>query len=307
MKHIFIVNPTSGHGLAKTVIPMIKEYFVKNPQDYEIIMTEGKGHASKIASHFSIKDNVTLYSVGGDGTAYEVLNGINDHVCMAIIPAGTGNDYYRNLEVPEKNLNKILIETIEGKEALVDYGIANDRRFMNCTTMGFDADINVLANDIGSRFPIPRSLVYLVSTLIKLAHLRVMDITITLPNETIRIKSLLTAVMNGKWYGGGFQPTPMSSIQDGYFDLCIVKETNLATVLRLLPKYMKGTHVNEKIVTFVKADSFKLQTSEPVNMGSDGETQVETEIVFRLMKGGLTLRVPKASLLKERELYEVRE
>ena len=91
---------------------MIKEYFAKNPQDYEIIMTEGKGHASKIASHFSIKDNVTLYSVGGDGTAYEVLNGINDHVCMAIIPAGTGNDYYRNLEVPEKSLHKILIETI---------------------------------------------------------------------------------------------------------------------------------------------------------------------------------------------------
>ena len=97
MKHIFIVNPTSGGGKPATLIPVIHEYFKDKKEPYEILLTERNGHATDLTRRYSIKDDVTLYVVGGDGTVFEVLNGLNDSVPMAIIPAGTGNDAFRML------------------------------------------------------------------------------------------------------------------------------------------------------------------------------------------------------------------
>ena len=63
--------------------------------DYEIIETQFPNHAKEIAQQYTALDDVCLYAVGGDGTIFEVMNGINDQVPLAIIPCGTGNDFYR--------------------------------------------------------------------------------------------------------------------------------------------------------------------------------------------------------------------
>ena len=54
-------------------------------------------------------------------------------------------------------------------------------------------------------------------------------------DEDLEVESLLVAIMNGRYYGGGFNPTPMASIQDGELDLCVIRNTNLLRILTLLP------------------------------------------------------------------------
>ena len=298
MKHVFIINPTSGKGKAYQQIEAVKELFNEKNEPFEILLTEYQGHATELAKRYKMSDDVTLYSVGGDGTAYEVLNGLQDQVPMAIIPAGTGNDYYRMLGYTKKDIKSIIKETVEGKVVKTDYGLANDRRFLNMMALGLDAEANQVAQDLGKKLPIPRSLVYAISALFVIVRPRKINLELEINGETIIQKSLLIAVMNGRWYGGGFQPTPMASIQDGLLDVCLVADVPFIRMLQLLPKYFKGTHVNEPEVKFYRSNQFELKTEKLCSVSCDGETNKQDKIVFKLVKDGLCLRVPQLSSLK---------
>jgi diacylglycerol kinase (ATP) len=298
MKHVFIINPTSGKGKAYQQVEAVKELFNEKKEPFEILLTEYQGHATELAKRYRMSDNVTLYSVGGDGTAYEVLNGLQDQVPMAIIPAGTGNDYYRMLGYTKKDIKSIIKETVEGKVVKTDYGLANDRRFLNMMALGLDAEANQVAQDLGKKLPIPRSLVYAISALFVIVRPRRINLELEINGETIIQKSLLIAIMNGRWYGGGFQPTPMASIQDGLLDVCLVADVSFLRMIQLLPKYFKGTHVNEPEVKFYRSNQFELKTEKLCSVSCDGETNKQDRIVFKLVKDGLCLRVPQSSSLK---------
>ncbi|TFG81934.1 MAG: diacylglycerol kinase family lipid kinase [Erysipelotrichales bacterium] len=297
MKHIFIVNPVSGKGKAKKLIPLIESYFANHPGEFEIIETLDHGSATEIAGRYHKEDDVVIYSVGGDGTAFEVLNGLNDQVPMAVIPGGTGNDFFRMTGYKIKDFQKIIADTIEGKNVRVDHGMCNGKKIINTSSMGFDAQINNTAERIGKNLPIPRTMVYLVSVFITLSQLRAYDLTLELVDGIHKFRAVLIVINNGRWYGGGFQPTPMADIQDGQFDICVIDECNWLTVLRMLPKYMKGTHINEPIAHFFKADQFTLKSEGNVDIAFDGEALVGDRFDYHIIKGGLYMRVPQSSTL----------
>ena len=96
-------------------IPEIKEYCESNGYPYEIVITEYPGHATEIARAHSSQD-LRIYSVGGDGTLNEVLNGMAGSGCsLAAIPSGSGNDFIRSIvgkDIPDN----IIRLTIEGTE-----------------------------------------------------------------------------------------------------------------------------------------------------------------------------------------------
>jgi diacylglycerol kinase (ATP) len=69
MKHVFIINPTSGKGKAYQQVEAVKELFNEKKEPFEILLTEYQGHATELAKRYRMSDNVTLYSVGGDGNS----------------------------------------------------------------------------------------------------------------------------------------------------------------------------------------------------------------------------------------------
>lgn len=296
MKHIFIINPVSGHGRSSKLVPWIQTYFMNREDEYEIHMTTGKGHASQLASQYSVKDDVTVYSCGGDGTAYEVLNGIQKGVPMAVIPSGTGNDFTRSFQYPKhlKDLKEILIQTIEGRNVQIDIGEANGILFHNCTTMGLDAKVTIKAEKVGKKLILPSKLVYIVSLFLTLKERAPVELHLTLDGKTTVHQMILCAVMNGKYYGGGFKPTPDASVQDGLFDVCLVDYCSLGTILRLLPKYMFGKHTHEKQAHFYKADKVEIKTpAEAIASQIDGEVFHLQEYKFIMHPKWLTARVPQ--------------
>jgi len=296
MKHIFIINPIAGKKDSKKLIPVIEKQFSSN-DDYQIIVTEQIGHATKIASTFKKDDDVCLYAIGGDGTAFEVLNGLNDGVPMAVIPNGTGNDFFRMINYSIDDIEQMLIETINGKTVLVDYGLANERRYLNSSSMGVDADVNELANKIGSKYPIPKSMVYIVASIITIFKAKSINIDMILDGKEVKKNALLIAVMNGKYYGGGFLPTPMADIQDGLLDICVIEDMKFSRIVKVLPKYFKGQHLDIPEVSFYQAKSALLNTPDQVLYGCDGETKYATRIEYKLFEKALPLRVPKGSTL----------
>lgn len=296
MNHVFIINPASGSKKSVLLVDDIHRYLGELKEPYEIIFTEYAGHATEIAANYHEPDTC-VYAVGGDGTAYEVLNGLQDNVCMAIVPAGTGNDFYRMLDLG-KDLKTSLKDTIFGREVLVDYAVANGHKFINMMAMGLDAYANQVAQNIAKKLPLPRALVYVASALIAIANPKKIDIEAHINGEVIKKRIVLSAIMNGKWYGGGFTPTPNASIQDGKLDVCFVDDCNIFRMIQLLPMYSKGTHVNEKEVTFYQTEEFTLKTKELAPLSIDGEVGNETSIHVKMMKQKLRMRVPQQSALQ---------
>lgn len=300
MKHIFIVNPTSGVRDSKKVIPWIKEYF-DNEEDFEIYVTQYEGHATELASKYTVRDKVCVYGVGGDGTAYEILNGLNDNVPMAIIPNGTGNDFHRGFYKKKFKLKEMLIKTIEGKIEMIDYGVANEHRFLNMFTVGLDAMIADLSTKAEKIKFMPNSFSYVVGVIKSLKKLPKINLKFTYNGEEIEQESLLFAVMNGQYYGGGFNPTPESSITDGYFNVLLIKAVNRMTLLRLILKYAQGKHKQIKQISDFKLQSFELKSDQEMTYTCDGEIFKDDYFVITMVKNKLPFKMPKGSVYYDRD------
>lgn len=297
MKHVFILNPTAASGKTKKLKEKIEKYCDNNEINYEIIETKYSGHASKIAKGFGINHNVILYSVGGDGTAFEILNGVNDKVPVAIIPAGTGNDFYRMISDQNENILKCIIDCINGVNVSVDYGVANERRFLNSTTIGLDARINNLACEVLKNPFIPKKLIYSLAASLGILNPQPFKMTLKIDDQIIKQKALLVGVMNGKYYGNGVRPINDVSIQDGLFNIIVIDNINVLKLIPLLPKYMSGKTENIKEMHIYTGKKVSITTDVMIDAQSDGENFKTNSITFDIMKDSLYLRVPQNSKL----------
>ncbi len=150
MHYIFIVNPTSGKGKALKISKKIVEVCNELKLNYDIHYTSYPKEATEIALKYKNENNI-IFSVGGDGTLLEVLNGVvGTKNLLGIVPAGSGNDFYRVLEDTSEEYIK------------TDIGKVNDTYFLNVTSFGIDAETakNVL---LMKKLKVPSSLVYIFS------------------------------------------------------------------------------------------------------------------------------------------------
>ncbi len=298
MRHIFVINPTSGVGDYKRYLTWIKEYF-NDESKYEIYLTEYPKHASEIARKYTIRDNVCIYAVGGDGTAYEVLNGLNDGVAMALLPNGTGNDFHRAIYKNKFDDYEMLVSTIEGSIVHVDYGIVNEHRFLNMFCLGIDAMVGDEANKYSKKRFFPNSLSYVYAALKKVIKPPKINVSFEYNGEIIKQDSLLMAVMNGEYYGGGFHPAPEADIVDGYFNVLLVDHLSRRKMLPLIPKYAKGKHKQLKEVQDFKLKNFSVTLDQKVVYSCDGEVFEDDYLVVTMMEKRLPFMMPKGSVYND--------
>ena len=296
MKHIFLINPISGHGTGKKQISFIEDYCQKENLDYQILISEYSGHTTVLAKGFTAKDDVCLYGVGGDGTAYEVLNGLNEGVLMAIIPAGSGNDFYSNISSNKKDLKDIIIETINGENVEVDYAVANGSRFLNCATVGFDATINYMMNIKYRNIKIiPSKMMYVYAALANVFKPEPLDITYSIDGIEYTNTVLLLGVINGTRYGGGFKPAPSALVNDRKLDFCMIDFVKTGTILRLLPVYYRGKHVNLPVATMRQGKEFRITGDKPMYFNVDGEIIETQDMKISLQADKINMRVSKSA------------
>lgn len=288
MKHIFIVNPISGNGNYKDVISWVEKYFTKHKESYEIHITQHPGHAQEIASRYG-EDSI-LYAVGGDGTAHEVLNGMDENAQLAIIPSGTGNDFYRMIS-KDKDLFSILESTINGQEKRIDIGKAGDVYFLNCLNLGIDARINLRVNNSRNNL-IPRKLSYAFYALLEVLKKYAQKIVVEYDGTKVVSNALLASFMNGKWYGGGFMSGPYAKLDDGFLEMSLVEDMPRWKIFLVLPKYFLGKHTHLDVVNYKRVSHVKVSSEDLIVMGVDGEVFDGYSIDIAIMPSARKLRVP---------------
>lgn len=277
-KHIFIVNPASGKGKALDFVENL-EIMAKDEgkdNEIEILETTRKGHATAIANYYSNKRKysakyITIYSVGGDGTLNEVINGMNSTTKLGIIPAGSGNDFYR------------IYEKIEGTKT-IDLGIVNDRKFINIASLGIDAKMANRANEIKSGDGI-KLLSYPRAIIEEIMKYKPLELNI---NGELNECSLFT-LCNGKYYGSGFPMNPNYDLNNGLLNMITAGKLTRREIIVLLLKILKETHLESPKVSFMKGSNLTIESKKEILCNVDGEIIKGKTFEFGVIKDGITL------------------
>lgn len=298
LKHLFIVNPAAGKGIAVGLKQRIQELFKKITErypdtTYEIITTQYAGHATEIARDYSARGTYRIYAVGGDGTANEVLNGMADSdSSLAIIPGGTGNDFVQYI-TGDFRRDEILRETILGEEELIDVGMVNEKYFLNVASVGFDAKVNYKAGGFKGKPLIGPKLAYYGGILASLSDLSPLEVKIHDRTETRASKIFMLAVANGQIYGGGFHIAPQASITDGLFDIIEVAPLTIPKILKYMPMLKKGIHLGLPEISFFRSDRIQITSDKEFYVNVDGETVLSKDVDFRMRAKKIHMVFPR--------------
>jgi len=292
MKHIFIINPAAGKGKSLELIPFIEECFKDKAEELAIRVTEYPGHATEIAKEYSSFEKCRLYSVGGDGTVNEIVNRMAEtESSIGVIPTGSGNDFIRSFQA-EFDIKDMIVSTINGEERSIDFARVNDKYFINISSIGFDADVGLNVDKFKKMPGITGSMAYLFSIIYTIFKKRICNIKIDIDGKKMDLKVLLAAVANGKYYGGGFMPTPDAKLDDGLLDICLVTEMSRIQILSLFPKYMKGLHTHLKQVSIFTGKKIKIESKDTISLNVDGEIVSARTINFEILENAIKVIFP---------------
>lgn len=292
MKHIFIINSISGKGKAKKMAPIIEEVCKDMNINYELVFTEYQGHTKEIASKYSPKDDVTLYSVGGDGTILEILNGIDSEIPLGVIPGGSGEDFFRCFNLDTKNIKKYIRDTIEAEPIKIDIGETNKMKFINTTSFGIDATINENASEMIRRTILTKGPAYILSIIKNVIIMNATKTRLVVDGKKYDGDYLIVCCMNGKYYGNGVCSAPHSDIQDGYFDLILLEKIKTPKIYKLLINYLTGNIDKSPEIKTIHAKNIIIDTNEIINIQSDGENYKLNHLEINIKESYLKLKIP---------------
>lgn len=296
----FIVNETSRSGKTRQIWKDIQQSLIKADVSYEYMITQGRDHATKLASEISQRpeDNICIVVIGGDGTMNEVINGISDFdkVRFGIIPTGSGNDFGGGLDLPkspEENLQRIISSYKAGEDryravdiGLVRWGQNQKKLFGISSGIGLDAIVckkalssklkNVL-NKLGLG-----SLTYVILTIITLFSMKTADFEISYDNNKSTLKkTIFAAAMNLRAEGGGVPMAPDANPYDGKLSISSASGIPKWITFLCLPFLVAGKHTHIKGFNLVSCREASIHSSQKMTLHADGEYVADvTDLTF---------------------------
>lgn len=279
----FIANGKSGLGQGRKALRKIEKICKSRNIDYDIAVTEYAGHATQLAQKISADDpDSIIAAVGGDGTFHETLNGIADpkRTALGFIPSGRGNDFARaaNLQL---NTEKALDVILNTQPVFIDYINVGDKRCLNVAGTGLDID--VLERVAGRNGKIT----YLLSLIHCLNHFEPYALSVTHDGKTTTYEGVMAGVCNGVAIGGGLMLSPLSDIRDGKLNVVIMSIPKDGKLMNVLPKFMKGKHLDLPITTHFLCDEVCVTSLSGKPIQLDGEIYPNRVLDCKIAAAGL--------------------
>lgn len=297
MRYVFYINPTAGKGTTQEdIIKSIRDFFAHKTADFKIHITKSKGDAVASAKkEAETGDSIRMFACGGEGTVFEVLNGIigYDNVELGVIPCGSANDFLKFFKTRDEFLD--IAEQIDGKTVAVDLIKAGDKYCLNGCSVGMDA---VVASRMSTfkRWPlVSGSFAYALA--IARTFLGKLGITadISVDGGNFERKNCLFAVIaNAPYYGGGYKGAPDAVPYDNKLDFTLVNKISKLKILKFLGLYKKGEHKKLDCCTLKNCTSMEFASDKPIPVNLDGEIIETTAMKFELVKNAVNFVLPKS-------------
>ena len=285
-----IVNPAAGRGRGARMLPRVTAAFAQVGVS-EILLTRSRGHETGLARDAIERGATTLVVVGGDGTTSHVANAIlnsGSDARLAILPAGTGNDFAKALGTDDVDSATLAKKSVEAGNTHVDVGKIEDHYFLNCCGFGFD--VAVLEGTL-RRGWLRGNSVYLYTALTELFAYRGFDVRIS--GEVRR--HMLIAIANTEFFGGMFRIAPGAQVSDGELDMVTILDLPPSRRISMLAAATKGTHFRFAECMMERSRTFSLSFPFPPTYETDGELHSAASADLTVTSWPAALRVVTAS------------
>lgn len=285
-----IYNPTSGREALRTYLVDILSIYEKAGYETSAFATTPAPNSARNEAKRAAEEGFDLIvAAGGDGTLNEVVNGIAGlahRPTLAIIPAGTTNDYARALRIPRDDpiaAAKLILR--QNKKFKIDIGQAGDKYFMNIAAGGM---LTELTYDVPSQM---KSLfgyaAYLAKGAELLPRIKPVEMNIKYDDHEYQgqVSMILLALTNS--VGGFEQIVPDAALDDGKFTLIIVKKSSLIDMMSLMAKALQGNHLEDPRIIYAKATDVDLQplnNADRLMINLDGEYGGDAPMQFHNLK-----------------------
>lgn len=309
MKHYFIINPAAGTGKnVPSLIKKIESTCREKQAEFEIYLTKSVGDAADFVKKLCAKatERIRIYSCGGDGTNNEVISGAagSEYAEVGFIPDGTGNDFVKCFDDPEKFLD--ISAQLEARCENIDLISCDDNYVMNIMNMGFDCEAARRMSQLKKSPLVPSSMAYILGVVIELIRKPGIKLSVSIDGGEPAEKELLLATFsNGRYYGGGFNASPKARLCDGLMDVCFVKNISRTKFISIIKDYKSGKYLDmekfKNIVEFRRCKSARLEFSSDQSICIDGELCNRKTIELKMMPLALKILVPKGCSFAEDE------
>jgi diacylglycerol kinase (ATP) len=284
-----LTNPTSGKGrggrISGSVAPRLRD------AGFEVLEMAGRDADEALdLARMAVNDGVDILAVvGGDGMVHLAVQALaGSSTRLGLVPAGTGNDVARYLDLPRKDVHAATDILIGGKERTIDLARVGARYFVTVLAAGFDAKVNERANQMTW----PRGQMrYNLATVAELRTFRPIPYVLDLDGEQHRFDAMMVAVGNGPSFGGGLRITEGALLDDGLLDVVVIRPMSKTELVRTYPKLFKGTHVLHPEYRHYPARKVTIAAPGVVAY-ADGERIGALPLTVEVVPQALTVLVP---------------
>lgn len=290
-----VCNEQSGGGRAGRVLPRVARRLREGitAADLHIVTSNSYEQARDLTRSFALqaRPGDVVAVMGGDGMAHLGLNACaGTDATLAVIPAGTGNDFARGAGIP-KSVTEAVEAIVTGTTRVMDLSRltngAGPRYVGAVVSSGYDARVNRATNDIRLRFG---ALSYGWIALRELAAFEPLQYRLVIDGEARELKAMMVAICNTGIFGGGMQISPDADAADGMLDITIIHEASRGKLLRLLPTVYSGGFITNPVVERIRARTVEVDGEDLFLMG-DGEEMGDVPATVECVPGCLRVIV----------------
>ncbi|MFZ1052176.1 MAG: YegS/Rv2252/BmrU family lipid kinase [Candidatus Sulfotelmatobacter sp.] len=294
--YLAIVNPAAGGGRTRKMLGPALERLRAGGIAVDLVETGGVGDATRIAREAYASGRRKFIAVGGDGTSYEVVNGLFPEASAAepptlgFLPLGTGNSFLRDFS--DRGVEHAIESLISRRTQACDVLRLRHRtgviHYINLLSVGFPADVATLRE---RRFSGHGELGYIISIFLGLARLRRRPFPVRADGETEfdRRRCLFLTFNNSKFTGGTMMIAPKAEVNNGLIEYVRWGAIGRLGLMRNLPGLYDGTHIEHRLAERKAVRRVEFDLNEAVDVMVDGEVLTLHCEKLDVLPGALTV------------------
>lgn len=293
MKYLLVFNPHAAAGRAGRLCEPVRGA-LEQLATVDLYLTQAPGDARAWLAQADLGGYDGVIAAGGDGTLFEVLNGLYAHNAeqrppLGVVPVGTGNAFARDLGLAPGDWEKGIDIIAAQKTRFFDTGRVESAggtfHFLNIIGAGLPGDVM----QSSQRLKVFGRAAYTVATLWKAMQMHCRPLKITLDGEQLERDSLFVEISNTRYTGTSFLIAPGAEPDDGLLDVTLVSRLSRLRVLQLFPSIYKGKHVEYDEVETFQAREIRIESDEALPLAPDGELEGLTPVTVHCLHRDLEL------------------
>ena len=292
---MLIINPTAGRERAKYHKENLRRQLESMFDDVELRETEKAGDATLWAKEAALIGFDAVFSMGGDGTLNETINGLaqaNKPIDFGFIPLGTINDLARALNIPLHP--EVAIDILPRcKTVKVDIAKANDRYFINTIATGIMPEaVGHVSIEQKTRLG---PLAYFLTGIKAMQAHETSLFKITTPEGSSVYRSPLIVAMLTNSVGSFRNLAPQARVDAGKIWLGIFKDFNYLDLIKVIPEFLSGQPLTSELMTLKALEEVRIEllSDHPLSTNMDGDSGPSFPLDIKVLPSFLSVYVPE--------------